>query len=116
MLPLVNNPAPAQEAEVWKKVRSRVKRPEVGVYADWVGDMMKKEPSLFEAYERGVVRVRDRFLAWTEEEGARSWVEAKGGKYKLRGKEGKPAEPERDVESLPKKHLLVPVAVPGCGE
>jgi tRNA ligase len=116
MLPLLETPTPAQEADVWKKVRSRVKRPEVAVYADWVGEVMKKEPKLFEGYERGVVRVRERFLDWTEKEGSKSWAEAKAGKYKLRGNKVGRVEPERDVEKLPKKWLLVPVAVPGCGE
>ncbi|WWD18570.1 hypothetical protein CI109_103023 [Kwoniella shandongensis] len=113
MLPLLEKPHPETEAQVWKKVRSKTKRPEVGVYAEWCGQMMQREPELFDNYDKGVVRVRERFLAWTEGDGKITWDEARAGKgKKVLGK----VQQVRDKEGLPKKWLLVPVAVPGCGK
>ncbi len=112
MLPLLKGLPPDKEEAIWKRVRSKTKRPEVGVYAEWCGRMMKEEPQLFEGYERGVVRVRNRFLAWTEVDGAKVWADVKAGTWRM-GK-GQQIKPDRD--GLPKKWMIVPVAVPGCGE
>lgn len=114
MLPLRDPLSTDKAGDVWKKVRSKVKRPEVGVYADWVADEIKRNPALFENYEKGVVRVRDKFLEWTEGEGAQAWKGAKAGNYKLRA--GKRLVPEVDRSTLPNKYLVVPIAVPGCGK
>lgn len=115
LLPMLNEKIDKnQQAEVWKKVRTKVRRQEVAVYADWCVDEMKKNPRLFEAYERGVVRVREVFLRWIESEGKTQWEAAKNGKYKLRA--GTEKMPELDRSSFPKKYMLVPIAVPGCGE
>lgn len=117
MLPLLQSVSPEKEAEVWKKVRSKVKRPEVALYADWAAEEMKRNPALFDNYDRGVVRVRERFLEWTESSGAQAWKGAKAGNFKLKaGSRGKPAAPEVDRSSLLKKYMIVPIAVPGCGE
>jgi tRNA ligase len=114
MLPLLSpSKTPRDEAEVWKKVRTKNKRAEVAVYADWVAMMMKIEPELFVGYEKGVVRVRDRFLSWTENEGRRAWKGGKDGSYKLKGAQAKRAV---DRSGLPKKFVLVPIAVPGTGK
>lgn len=118
MLPLLEGLDTAGEADVWKKVRPKNKRPEVACYADWVGATIKLEPELFDNYNKGVVRVRDRFLRWTEENeaGKKMWKEAKEGKYKLRGmREVKKEVEPQSREGLPKKWILVPIAVPGCG-
>ncbi|WVQ80680.1 hypothetical protein IAT38_002785 [Cryptococcus sp. DSM 104549] len=114
LLPLLEHPEQKRVEEIWKTVRARCKRPEMSVYADWCGEMMKKEPELFRDYDKGVVRVRERFLAWTEGEGKQKYEEAKAGKG------GKPSKTQKEVdeakEKMPKKWLLVPAAVPGCGK
>ena len=107
MLPLLECTSQEDEAAVWSKVRPKVTRPQVGVYADWCGRTIKEEPELFYDFDRGVGRVRERFIAWTDGEGAKAWADAKTGNYKLR---------PREKAELPQKWLLVPVAVPGCGE
>ena len=128
-----NNAEDNPEEAIWKKVRSRIKRPEVALYADWAGRMMRSDSSLFDDYDRGIVRVRDRFLAWTEGEGAREWQAAKAGRYVLKGgRQGNmrssDGPPSRQVngsalvhsdarpEDKPRKWIVVPIAVPGCGE
>lgn len=73
-------------AEAWKKAKKKVTRPEVGVYADWAGRELESNPGLFEDYDRGVVRVREAFLAWTVGEGAEEWKEAEEGRYKFKGR------------------------------
>lgn len=117
MLPLLQNPNAQQEAEVWKRVRSKTKRPEVDVYAEWCEAEMRNNPKLFEGYDRGVVRVRAEFLRWTENDGKEVWQGAKDGERKpgkMGQKDGKPGG-RLDGKSLPRKWVLVPVAVPGCG-
>jgi tRNA ligase len=116
MLPLLNpGLQPKDIADVWKKVRAKTtKRAEIALYADWVSATIKEDPSLFDDYDRGVVRVRDKFLAWTEQpEGKRPWKLAKDKKYKLKG--GK-VEPTVDRTILPVKHIIVPISIPGTGE
>jgi tRNA ligase len=116
MLPLLDSLDSQKEAELWKKVRSRIKRPEVALYADWIAEEMKRNSSLFHDYDRGVVRVREKFLDWTRGEGAQAWKGAQAGNYKLKGgSKGKAVQPEVDRSNLPKKYMLVPIAVPGCG-
>nr|XP_019045517.1 hypothetical protein I302_05907 [Kwoniella bestiolae CBS 10118]OCF24447.1 hypothetical protein I302_05907 [Kwoniella bestiolae CBS 10118] len=118
MLPLLEKREPEDIAAIWKKVRTKSKRPEIGVYADWAGKMMKGEPSLFDNYDKGVVRVRERFLKWIEEdEGARKlWNDAREGKVKnVLGQNGVDKE-VKSKEGLPKKWIVVPIAVPGCGK
>ena len=109
MLPLLENTNPQKREEIWKKVRSRAKRPEVKVYSTWVGEMMKKEPELFEDYNRGVIRVRERFLKWAEEDGKKKWDDARAGKIDKEQRAG-------DRDGLPKKWIVVPAAIPGCGK
>ncbi|KAK6908084.1 hypothetical protein I203_102085 [Kwoniella mangroviensis CBS 8507] len=118
MLPLLEKTEPEDIAAIWKKVRTKSKRPEVSVYADWVGKMIKTEPALFDNYEKGVVRVRERFLRWIEEDESakKLWNDARDGKAKnILGKNGSEQQ-QRSKEGLPKKWLLVPIAVPGCGK
>ncbi|KAL1408512.1 tRNA ligase [Vanrija albida] len=110
---------PAKEEEVWKKVRSRIKRPEVGVYAEWCMRMIKEQPRLFDNYERGVVRVRERFLEWIEKDGKATWEAAKEGKWKpsmTAQLERNKAEKDAELADLPKKWIVVPIAVPGSGK
>lgn len=120
LLPLLKKSTNAEkEAEILKRVRARTRRPEVGVYAEWCGQMMKEEPELFDDYDRGVVRVRERFLEWIEKDGKDTWELAKAGKWKASGAiQAAQTKAARDSAKadLPKKWILVPVAVPGCGE
>ncbi|OWZ44630.1 tRNA ligase [Cryptococcus neoformans] len=109
MLPLLENTDSQKREEIWKKVRSRAKRPEVKVYSTWVGEMMKKEPELFEDYNRGVIRVRERFLKWAEEDGKKMWDDARAGKVDKEQRTG-------NRDGLPKKWIVVPAAIPGCGK
>ena len=116
MLPLLKSQSSEEESDVWRKVRSKSKRLEVKVYADWCGRMMKVNPELFEGYERGVVKIREKFLEWTEGEGATVWTDARNGKEELRPlKLGKEIGSPRRAQ-MPQKWILVPIAVPGCGE
>ncbi|WRT67884.1 uncharacterized protein IL334_004858 [Kwoniella shivajii] len=113
MLPLIDTSEPQDIAAIWKKVRSKTKRPEIGVYAEWVGTMIKTEPNLFDNYDKGVVRVRSKFLTWIEGDGQKAWDDARAGKSKkVLGQ----TEKQQSKEGLPKKWLLVPIAVPGCGK
>nr|XP_018262247.1 uncharacterized protein I303_05263 [Kwoniella dejecticola CBS 10117]OBR84405.1 hypothetical protein I303_05263 [Kwoniella dejecticola CBS 10117] len=114
LLPLLEKTEPEDIAAIWKKVRAKTKRPEVGVYAEWVGKMIETEPHLFDNYDKGVVRVRERFLQWIEtDEGKRLWDEARFDKStKILGENRE----QVGKEGLPKKYLIIPIAVPGCGK
>lgn len=115
MLPLLESPSKEEEDEIWAKVRRRAKRPEVKLYAEWAGRAMKQEPALFDDYNRGIVRVRDRFLAWTEAEGKEEWRSLQDG-GKTHVLETKSPKDMSSGEGKPKKWLIVPAAIPGCGE
>lgn len=120
MLPLLDQKiTPVKAAEIWKKVKAKTRRPEVGVYAEWCAVKMKEEPSLFAHFERGVVRVRERFLKWIEGEGKKTWDLAQAGEWKAnvdKAAEVTKAARDAEREALPKKWVIVPVAVPGCGK
>ncbi|KIR29912.1 tRNA ligase [Cryptococcus deuterogattii 99/473] len=109
MLPLLESTNTQKREEIWKKVRVRAKRPEVKVYSTWVGKMMEKEPELFEDYNRGVIRVRERFLKWAEEDGKKQWDDARAGKIDKEQRTG-------NRDGLPRKWIVVPAAIPGCGK
>ncbi|WWC88485.1 uncharacterized protein L201_003396 [Kwoniella dendrophila CBS 6074] len=117
MLPLLDKSEPEDITTIWKKVRSKTKRPEIGVYAEWVGKMLRIEPKSFENYDKGVVRVRERFLQWIEndEQGKQKWDDARLGKSKKFTPENN-SNNKQSKDGLPKKWLLVPMAVPGCGK
>jgi tRNA ligase len=127
MLPLLNPTDSTQEETIRKRVKSKTKRPEVAVYVEWVDQMLRDEPALFDNFERGVVKVRERFLRWTEGEGKVEWEAALAGKPLPKAK----SQPRIDGQAVPgpdqslrrkareglkKKYVLVPIAVPGCGE
>ena len=119
------NAQESPEVEMWTKVRKRYQRPELAVYADWCVETMKSDPALFDDYDRGIVRVRERFLEWTEAEGRHAWAAAKSGTYKLKGNGNKKSRGKAsaataklaDVPSaeLKEKWLVVPIAIPGTG-
>lgn len=120
MLPLLNHPSAEDQEKIRKRVRSKTKRPEVEVYVNWVERMLVKEPRLFDGYERGVVRVRERFLDWTKTEGKQEWEDAvagKGVKSNAKGKVEESKEARMATRAgLKKKFVIVPMAIPGCGE
>ncbi|ORY25650.1 RNA ligase-domain-containing protein [Naematelia encephala] len=113
MLPLLGELDTEKRAAIWKRVRSRTKRPEAGVYAEWCGEMIEKEPKLFDDYDRGVVRVRERFLEWTDGEGKRAWNDAKAGKWRPSKGNSKQQAATVVQTGLSKMWLIVPIAVPG---
>lgn len=113
MLPLLDRDLSAEgTAEVWKKVRPKVKRTEVGLYVDWADEAMRREPELFDDYDRGIVRVREKFLEWTRGEGKDKWEQAVQGTYKR----AKRIEGGAVKEGAKDKWIVVPAAVPGCGK
>lgn len=119
MLPLLNSPPKEEEQKIRKRVQSKIKRPEVAIYVDWVDRMVREEPRLFDGFERGVVKVRERFLRWTESEGKVEWEDALAGrplkkKNDVKVEEGKEAK-RATRAGLQKKYVIVPMAIPGCG-
>ncbi|WVQ72813.1 hypothetical protein IAR50_002373 [Cryptococcus sp. DSM 104548] len=100
---------PPEREAVWQAARAKSKRAELKVYAQWAADMMEKDPSLFDDYNKGVVRVREKFLAWAEGEGKSKWIAAREGKVDK-------VERKNAREGLPKKWIIAPIAVPGCGK
>lgn len=119
MLPLLNNLNEEEEQKIRKRVKGKTKRPEVEVYVNWVDQMLIKAPKLFDNFDRGVVRVRERFLRWTEKEGKQEWEDALAGKSPAKLAAGKVQESIADQRrariGLPMKHVIVPMAIPGCG-
>lgn len=107
LMPLLKQNCPGRKSRTafpWTQMGSKLKRPESAVYADWCAEMMVQEPHLFDNYDKGVVRVRERFLKWTEGEGKSKWQSAR-----------KNSEHKAPKDSA-KKAIIVPVAVPGCGK
>jgi tRNA ligase len=120
MLPLLDKPDGEEEEKIRKRVKSKTKRPEVAVYVSWVERMLQAEPSLFENFDRGVVKVRERFLQWTEGEGKVEWDAALSGTAPVQRNHdtketGKSLRHQARV-GLKKKYVLVPMAIPGCGK
>lgn len=121
MLPLIKNPGGDEEEKIRKRVKSKTKRPEVAVYVNWVDRMSRTEPELFDNFERGVVKVRERFLKWTEGDGKVEWEAALSGKPLGGPKQAGESDSARSLRQaaragLKKKYVLVPMAIPGCGE
>lgn len=107
LMPLLKENCPGRKSRTafpWTQLGSKLKRPESAVYADWCAEMMVQEPRLFDDYDKGVVRVRERFLRWTEGPGKGKWQAArKNSEHKA----------PKDAAT---KAIIVPVAVPGCGK
>jgi tRNA ligase len=121
MLPLIKNPGGDEEEKIRKRVKNKTKRPEVAVYVGWVERMLRTEPELFDNFERGVVKVRERFLKWTEGEGKAEWEAALSRKPLAAPKQAGESASARSLRQearagLKKKFVLVPMAIPGCGE
>lgn len=64
---------------------------------------MIKNPEFFDRYSVGIVKVREAFFRWTENEGKEDWAKA------------------RTTSDVPKKlserkFLIAPIAIPGMGK
>ena len=103
----------------------KIRNPESRLYAVWVGDYMTSHPEEFAEYQdnRGIIAVRDAFLKWRHTENGLATADRVLGKEK--GKTGmkerhQPGMKERHQPEQPdgpfEKTLIVPIAVPGCGE
>lgn len=91
---------------------NKLRRPESKLYFRWVDTMISENPETFEDWDkgRGVVRVRDEFLRWRDsQQGKRELADVESGERKER------AELETKKKAFDRT-LLVPIAVPGCGE
>ena len=84
--------------------KSKMKRAETKVYVKWVIDEIIKDRASFSEYAKGkgIIATRDRFLKFlgTEE-----------GKDALQRVNGNGIVPEEKFH----KTIIVPVAIPGCG-
>jgi tRNA ligase len=90
--------------------KNKMKRPETQVYVKWVKGEIKKNPGAFSEYTKGkgIISTREKFLQWMGSD---------------EGKKGLKVASEATVEVVRSqadkefgKTIIVPVAVPGCGE
>lgn len=110
--------------------KPRSNRPETKLFVQWCYERMyeRGQVALFEGIQhgKGIIRVRDAYLAWLETDEGRSRLAKLGGaqgalSVKL-GSIDQPAQasadPTVDTEGdRPFTHVvLVPIAVPGCGK
>ena len=94
-----------------KLPQNKMKRPETKLYVKWVKEEIKKNRCAFSEYTKGkgIISSRERFLQWMESE---------------EGKKGLKGASEAATEVLKSKPtgkefgktIIVPVAIPGCGE
>ncbi len=94
-----------RKAFPWTQMGAKLKRPESAVYADWCAERMVNDPHLFDHYDKGVVKVRERFLEWTQSDGRPKWEVARGSQGASNRSGSKKV-----------KTMIVPVAAPGCGK
>ena len=88
--------------------KAKLKRKETIVYKQWVEKEIKRNPKAFTTYSkgRGIIAVRDRFLEWlTTPEGQKAGLDMTQEISTTAGPSHKGV-----------KVVLVPIAVPGCGE
>jgi tRNA ligase len=91
--------------------KSKMKRAETKVYVKWVIEEIRKHPEEFAEYTKGkgIVRTREKFLAWLAEE----------GKAELKAVEEQTDKEVKEEEGKAKvsgKTVIVPIAIPGCGK
>ncbi|KAH9930453.1 RNA ligase-domain-containing protein [Epithele typhae] len=89
--------------------KHRMRRPETRLYVDWVCREIKANKSQFDNFTKGkgIIKTRERFLAWLETE--------EGQKAKANGGLGGEAQEKRPKEKE-KKVIIVPIAIPGLGK
>jgi tRNA ligase len=87
--------------------KSKMKRKETQVYVKWVIEEIKKNRKAFENYTKGkgIIATRERFLRYLESESGKKDVEANGKD-----------ESNPQIQGKVEKAIIVPVAIPGCGE
>lgn len=110
----------APERKPIKLPSSKLQEPESVLYERWCRISMETHSEWFEGIKRGkgIVAARERFLAWLgTEEGKQATMDEKerrraagGWKTETRG-----AKAERGKNGWGKT-LIIPIAVPGCGE
>lgn len=97
--------------------RNKMKRPETRVYVRWVIGEILRDPSLFKEYTKGkgIIATRERFLQWLEAEKRKKEISSDGGRLDA---ENFGSETEQKAQMKPEfgKTVIVPVAIPGCGE
>ncbi|KAK7039680.1 tRNA ligase [Favolaschia claudopus] len=89
--------------------KSKMRRAETQVYARWVVEEIRRDPAAFAEYQdnKGIVAVRERFLAY---------LETDQGKKALRSKGGEKPPAVSAAKGDFGKTIIVPVAIPGCGK
>lgn len=89
--------------------KNKMKRMETKVYVKWVIDEIKRNPKEFDGFQKGhgIIRNRERFLAWFAQNGRGRKGEEVAASSEEEGSEG---------EAEGAKVIIVPVAIPGCGE
>lgn len=100
--------------------KGKMKRKETKVYVKWVIGEIKKNKAAFDGYSKGhgIIRNRERFLKWFQEK-----QEGKGGMKNVEDVESAEVDQEnKELEAAIEgggeaaKVIIVPVAIPGCGE
>jgi tRNA ligase len=86
--------------------KSKMRRAETQVYARWVIEEIRRDPEAFAEYthNKGIVAVRERFLAYLASDKGKKALQTKGGERMTTPSKG-------DFG----KTIIVPVAIPGCG-
>ena len=91
-----------------KLPKSKLKRPETKLYVTWVIEEIKKDPESFQDYTKGkgIIATREKFLKWLEADQGKAQLENVATEGVSVGDQGKQFG----------KTIILPVAVPGCGE
>jgi tRNA ligase len=94
-----------------KLPKTKMKRPETKIYVNWVIEEIKKDRTSFQDYTKGkgIIATRERFLTWLETAKGKEELET----TKKGGTEGVSVE---DRTKNFGKTVILPVAIPGCGE
>ncbi|KAJ6562573.1 RNA ligase-domain-containing protein [Mycena capillaripes] len=89
--------------------KSKMCRAETQVYARWVIEEIRRDPTAFAEYNdnKGIVAVRERFLAY---------LASDGGKKAMRTKSTESLSTPALDKGKFGKTIIVPVAIPGCGK
>ena len=94
--------------------KNKLKRPETQAYVKWVKEEIKRDPGAFAEYSRGkgIVAKRERFLRWLQGEEGKKGLVGTGEEAAVE----QAGKGEGEEASEFRKTIIVPVAVPGCGE
>ena len=90
--------------------KSKMKRTETKVYVNWVIEEIRKDRASFDGFAKGkgVIATREKFL---------KFLETKQGMEALAGmKDENETDAHGAATDKPTKTIIVPVAIPGCGE